>query len=339
MKRIVIIGGGFAGAAVACKLQHQYDVTLLDTKDFFEFTPGILYTIVHPGHAGKVQVKHTHYLKKGRFIQGEATKIKEKEVIVGQQRVPFDYLVLCGGSHYASPIKQENLVLTARASALQQQAEKLQKSKEALIIGGGLVGIELAAEIAVAYPKIRITMVQDSPQLAPRMNERARQYAEDFLRKHKVELMLGEKIISASKGRYKTDKGRTLKAEMAFLCTGIYPNSEFLPFALTEQKYVNVNQYLQVEGHPAVFAAGDITAIAEEKTAQNAEEQAKIVIQNIHNMEQHTPLVPYQSKERMMVVSLGPRQGILTYKKWAWKGFIPGLLKHAIEWKTMQRYR
>ncbi len=55
MKRVVIVGGGFAGAYVARNLEKKFDVVLIDTKDYFEFTPSILRTIINPDHAKKIQ--------------------------------------------------------------------------------------------------------------------------------------------------------------------------------------------------------------------------------------------------------------------------------------------
>ena len=64
MKKLVIIGGGFAGSLIAKNCENYFDTTLIDSKDFFEFTPGILRTIVQPSHAKKIQVLHKEYLKK-----------------------------------------------------------------------------------------------------------------------------------------------------------------------------------------------------------------------------------------------------------------------------------
>ena len=50
MKRLVVIGGGFAGLTIVRALCTEFQVTLIDSKPFFEFTPGILHTLVEPNH-------------------------------------------------------------------------------------------------------------------------------------------------------------------------------------------------------------------------------------------------------------------------------------------------
>ena len=52
VKRVVVVGGGFAGSNVVCGLEkdERFSVTLIDTKDYFEFTPGVLRVLVEPEH-------------------------------------------------------------------------------------------------------------------------------------------------------------------------------------------------------------------------------------------------------------------------------------------------
>src|SRR3989338_1455974 len=99
MKKVVVIGGGFAGSLIARKLQKDFEVTLIDTKPYFEFTPGILRTIVEPEHYKSIQVGHKDYLK-AKIIVGHVKKIEEDFVHVDGKKLPYDYLAICSGSRY-----------------------------------------------------------------------------------------------------------------------------------------------------------------------------------------------------------------------------------------------
>ena len=110
-KKVVVIGGGFAGSYIARKLQGKFDLTLIDNKDYFEFTPSILRTIVEPRHACKIQVLHKYYLSKANIVRGEVTKFNDKAAYIGKRRLEYDYLVICSGSKYNMPIKEQNLVI------------------------------------------------------------------------------------------------------------------------------------------------------------------------------------------------------------------------------------
>ena len=57
-RRVVVIGGGFAGRRAFRMLKHEFDTTLVDAKGFFEFTPAALRCIVEPTHAKTVVLDH-----------------------------------------------------------------------------------------------------------------------------------------------------------------------------------------------------------------------------------------------------------------------------------------
>ena len=75
MEKVVIIGGGFTGAKCAKRLENDFSVTLIDTKDYYEFTPGILRTIINPNHTRHIQILHKDYLKKTNIIVNEVKSI------------------------------------------------------------------------------------------------------------------------------------------------------------------------------------------------------------------------------------------------------------------------
>ncbi len=343
MKKIVIVGGGFAGSLAARELEHNFDVTLIDTKDYFEFTPSVLRTLVEPQHCQKIEILHNHYLHHTFLVQNEVTAIDNQQVYTASNHYPYDYAIIASGSRYNSPIKADNLILARRARDLKNCSHQLSRAKSVLIIGGGVVGVELAAEIICKFPHKQISLVHGGQELIERNPRRARRYAENVLKSRGVKLIYNELVEQFGKKEYKTNHGSRYKADIAFLCTGIKPNFEMLePYmaaSLNQNKAVIVNKYLQVNGYHHIFAAGDITSIKEEKTAQSAEKQAKVVVKNIYNLEQGKPLQEFKATSRPMVISLGPWRGIFVKGKLVLTGLAPGLLKTLIEWKALWKYR
>ncbi len=328
-KRIVIIGGGFTGSYCARKLEKikNLEVTLIDTKDYFEFTPGILRTIINPEHEKKIIALHKNYLHNTRIILGEIKKINDKSVYTKNGKFEFDYLIISSGSEYKSHIKEENVILPNRLKILKDSHSKLDEAKRILIIGGGLVGVELAAEITEKYPRKNLTLVHPHERLIQRNSPKSGNYYFNFLKKRSVKINLNEKTEN------------TKGFDLTFFCTGIKPNLDFMNKKLLNEKGIIVNKFLQIKGKKHIFAGGDVTNIPEEKTAQNAENHAKIIVKNILNQEKNKFLETYEPKSRVMIISLGKNNGILEYKKFILTGKIPALLKSFVEWKTMRRYR
>jgi len=341
MKRVLVIGGGFAGSTVARKLETRFDVTLVDTKDYFEFTPGILRTLVEPSHLRKIQVMHNHYLKRAKFIRSEVSELRLNEATLDDgKKISFDYAVICSGSKYNSPIKEQDVVIATRAEHLRKASSALSKAKDVVIIGGGLVGVELAAEIACRHKNV--TIIQARERLMERQPAKAAKYAERFLLKQGVQIRYNELVKGKNSRTFTTDKG-SASADIAFWCTGISPNFDFMKRhfgnALNERGMIKVNDRLQVLGAKHVFSAGDVTDRMEEKTAQNAERQAKVVVRNILALESGNPLAGYVSKSTPIVLSLGKWRGILTKGDFVWYGFLPAFLKWAVERREMLKLR
>jgi len=343
VKKIVVIGGGFAGSLIAKNLEKRFDITLIDTKDYFEFTPGILRTINEPDHIKKIQVMHSKYLKKAKIIIGEVSEASKEFVKVNGEKINFDYLVISSGSRYNGPIKEQNIVITTRAHHLANWSHKLFDSKKVLIVGGGLVGVELAAEISTHFKDKDVTLVHSRDKLIPRNNPKSTKYAEKFLKKHNVKLIFNTRIESKDKKTFSIGEGKSTDYDIVFLCIGIQPNFEFMKKnfkdKLDPRNSIKANDYLQLEGCTNIFVAGDITNRKEEKTAQNSELEAEFVINNICALEDGKELEMYKCKKRAFVISLGKYHGILEYKNFVLGGILPGILKSIIEKIFMYKYR
>ncbi len=337
----MIIGGGFAGTYIARKLEKDHDVVLIDTKDYFEFTPGILRTLVEPNHAKNIHRLHESYLKRAYFVRGQVIGVTKKHVQLADISFEYDILVIASGSEYTRPFKQKNIITADRGRALRNHHNEIEEAKNILIIGGGIVGVELAAQISMRYPHKELILTHSREELIPRASSAARKKALSFLKKRNVRLILGERMQKSNGKHFTTNKGTKITADYAFLALGIQPNSQFLKgFAkLDERGFVKVENTLLMKGTNNVFVAGDVAAIAEEKLAQNAEKHATIIVENICRLAKKQALKPYLSQPRVTIISLGNYDGILSYKNWTLTGLIPGLMKSWVEKMTMHHYR
>jgi apoptosis-inducing factor 2 len=344
-KKVVVIGGGFAGSHVAKHLEKKFSVTLIDEDDYFEFTPGILRTIVEPSHISKIQVLHTHYLSRAKVVVGKVSEVGKSYVKVGKKKIEFNYLAICSGSSYNLPIKEQGVVTATRARHLRSCYEDLCKAKRILIIGGGLVGVELAGEIFYRYGKEKkISIVHAGKRLIERNSEKASNYAEKFLKSKGAEIIYGERIVKKSGEEYVTNKDRKVEADMAFVCTGIKPNYDFMKAkmssVLNKENHIVVNSCLQVRGMKNVFAAGDVSGVVEEKTAQNAERQGQVVYKNICALEFGGDLREYSPRSTPLVISLGKWDGLYCGKHFTFSGIVPAMMKWGVErWEMGKKRR
>ncbi|CAF3904170.1 unnamed protein product, partial [Rotaria sp. Silwood1] len=172
--------------------------------------------------------------------------------------------------------------------------EKIQKSQQILIIGGGPVGIELAGEIATDYPEKHITIVHSQKTLLqPNIyNEKIYKNIQEQLEKLHINIILNDRIellnnhyinYIEEKQTFITKNNKiNITADLTFICTGAHINNRSLLNSSLKSKInpetgrIIVNNYLQIDGYNNIFAIGDICD-KEEKFAFLANRQAEYV--------------------------------------------------------------
>ncbi|GAA3651987.1 NAD(P)/FAD-dependent oxidoreductase [Flavivirga jejuensis] len=219
--RIVIIGGGFAGVALAKKLSKQdLQVVLLDKNNYHTFQP-LLYqvstgglepdSIAYPIRKILKNFPNFHF----RLADVEEIDTVKNKVITNIGELKFDYVVVASGSKtnyfgnkaiekYSMSMKTIPQSLNLRSLILENFEDALLTSdlneRNALmnfvIVGGGPTGVELAGALAEIkkgilpkdYPDLdtrlaQIHVVQSSDCILKGMSANASKKAEDFLEK------------------------------------------------------------------------------------------------------------------------------------------------------------
>ncbi|KAJ3671390.1 hypothetical protein LUZ60_007469 [Juncus effusus] len=230
-----------------------------------------------------------------------------------------------------------------RIEMFQEENEKIMKSKSILIIGGGPVGVELAAEIAMDYPDKRISLVHSGPRLLEFISPKASSKASEWLSSRKIRVLLNQSIdlenISESDRVYKTSAGETIFADTYFDCTGKQIGSEWLGNSilkeyLNENGRVMVDENLRVGGLKNIFAIGDITDTQECKQGELAQKHATLVAKNLKMLIKHgsnskeQKLLKYKpATSASAMVTLGRRDALADYPFMTIAGLIPGMVK------------
>ena len=343
--KVVILGGGFCGALAAKLLDKKHEVVLIDKKDYFEFTPSIHKVIFNAGYHGKITVPFRHFLKNARIVTDKLLHVTPNFVETEREKITFDYLIISAGIDY--PIflgNKENVCTLKSGKEAAVMGANILSAERILIIGGGLIGTEIAAELVTKTKGKRLVIVHPPDRLLERNPVKASNYARKFLEAHGAQIIFGEKVVDHKGSTFITDKGRKIDAEAGIWCAGIKCNPWFMkgfPESIfTERKALKVNSFLQLEGYSNIFVGGDINSVQEEKTAQNAERHAHLIVKNIERLQNQQALIAHKPRSAPLVISLGDRAGILTFPNgWVVNGFFPGILKGLIEWWVLRGYK
>ena len=295
-EKILIVGGVALGpkAASRCKrLMPDAEVTLVDENVYISYGGcGIPYYV-----SGEVQnlddLRATPYhtirdpeffrAMKGVTVRNQtralsidraAKTLLVKDVISGkEEELPYDKLVLAtGASPRVPPVEDKdlkNVLSLTRLEAADAIRTACQEGKvnEAVIVGGGFIGLEAAVALADMWG-VKVSVVEMMDQILPGvLSHSLARMAEHDCVSHKVDVYTSEKVLKlegkdGAVSKVVTDK-RELPAQLVIFAAGFIPNGRLAKDAgldVAPFGAVVVDEHMRTSD-PAIYAGGDCVAI------------------------------------------------------------------------------
>ena len=323
---VLIIGGGFAGATVAQELEKRgVKIILVDKKDYFEVTFATLRNITAPEITGDQPRQRYQDFLSGRFVQSSVVKMTANDVLLANgDKIEFAQAVIASGTRYPTlPIakSEQAMELNARNKELYAAYDSLKKAQKVLVIGGGVVGVELAGEIAYAMPDIEVTLAHGSSQLLDGFKPRAQKKSRQQLEKLGVKILFNSRFTKDGEKYIDENSGNVSDADAVFVATGVIPNSGFMKPSmaniLNDRGFVNVNEYLEVKGYNHLYALGDIADVGEAKLGYLAAKQgvylARMIADKLSQAAKgkSKSFKAYSLNPLMALIPVGQKQGVV----------------------------
>jgi NADH:ubiquinone reductase (H+-translocating) len=185
-----------------------------------------------------------------------------------QAPLPFDRLVYAAGSRStacAVPGALDNAYTLDSATASRHLAlavGRQQPGCRVLIVGGGLTGIQTAAQIAQRHPALRVTLLSSSA-IGRELPERARAAVDRALGRLGVQTVTQDRRVLAVEPGGARWRGGQMDAELVVWTAGFAPSGLAAQAGLqvSGAGQVVVDDALRSASHPFVFAAGDGAAV------------------------------------------------------------------------------
>jgi NADH dehydrogenase len=383
-KNIIIIGAGYGGLTAALRLERLFKpipffkIHLIDKYPFHTIK-----TQLHEAAVRKADVSIPLYkILKNKNIQfhlGEVKNIdvQNKIIQIDDKQITFQFLVIAIGSKvnfYKIPGMEENSfplqtvhdadniyehISKICARAASENDEMLRKDNLRFVIGGGgLSGVEFAAELADHTSKcvvnfnidnkdVEIIIIEVAHKLVPFMEESFAKRIEKRLIEKGVKILTGSKIEKRTNDEIFLANGKIIKSKN-FIWTGGIRVSDLIKRGGLKTSSVGrliVNEYLQAVNDKYIFAIGDsanainpVTGKPVPAAAQFALQQGRLAAENIFAEITGKPKKKYYPKVLGEVVSLGKHLAIgwlamPFFKKVTFVGFLGRLLKTAIREK------
>lgn len=283
--KYVIIGASAAGVQAAeelRKLDKETKITVISQEKYPPYSRCLLSRFVD----GRLPQDRL-YFKTQRFfkdynIEGildtmivAIDKTAKKIIAQDKQEFAYDKLLLATGSSPWLP-KIEGLNLNDVYSFhslgdAYKVIEKINHSKQAVVIGAGFVGLEAA--YALVKRGLKVTVIEKCSQVLPnQMDITASHIIQEDLEELGVEIILDESVISIEGDAevdsvITADKSR-IQCDLVIIATGVKPNKE-----LAEQIHIDTNKGILVDeflttSDSDIYAAGDAIEIQDISTGK-----------------------------------------------------------------------
>jgi NADH dehydrogenase len=323
-KRVVIVGGGFAGVEMIKRFDaRKFQIVLIDKNNHHQFQP-LYYQVATCGlestsigfsfRKSFQKKKDVHF----RLCQALSIDSENKYLTTTIGTIEYDYLVIATGTYtnffgnkaleettmslktIAESIYIRNRVIRSFEMAVNtHDPEERKRLLNFVIVGGGATGVELAGALSelrkYILPKdyhdfdlsrMKIYLVDGLDRLLNMMSPRSSEKTANYLKKMGVEIVLNAQVKDYSDNKVLLANGTVIPSSNVFWVAGVIGNG--LP-GLDKEVYgrgnrVLVNEYNQVKGQTSIFALGDTCLMSTEKYPNGHPQVAQVAIQQGKNL-------------------------------------------------------
>lgn len=331
-QRIIVLGGGIGGLTATRHLDHllgdrpNVEIVLVSRDNFFLLSP-----LLFEACSGVLDFRHCAQpirpcLRHARFIEATVQGVDVERRVVravaaegGVHELQYDHLVvalgattnlrLIPGSEHARTFKtvadalllRNHFIERFERADVETDPRRRQQLLTVVVIGGGLVGVELLGELTAFaddilryYPGIRreemrFHLFEAGARLLPESMPALGAYAERVLRRRGAELHTSTPVQAIEAGAMRWSGG-TIEGDTIVLAAGIVPNAAASVIAVERDRRGRIvtAATMRSVSHPQVWAIGDCAAIPAPDgkpypaLAQHAIREARTVANNVH---------------------------------------------------------
>lgn len=348
MRKFVILGGGYGGTAIIHglfkdKIPADVQIILVDRLPFQSLKTEYYALAAGTASDHELRVPFPHY---SRLVTkyGEVTSIDlEQRRVNFAEEAPLEYdeLVIalgCTDNYRNIPGAKEHTCSIQSLSAVRDTYLQLNNAKpfsKVNIIGGGLSGVELAAELRESRSDLMITVINQGPRVLSSLPPKVSDYVTRWFEENKITNLTHIKIRAIQPDLILHEQGK-IESDVTVWTAGVRPSTlvEQLDVAKDSQGRIMLNPYHQIPDYPEVYVCGDCASLPFSPSAQAAEGQGHQIAQIVSARwrGQEPKLQPIKLKGTLG--SLGRKSGFGLMGTTPVTGRVPRMLKNGVLWMS-----
>ncbi|MDI1355859.1 MAG: NAD(P)/FAD-dependent oxidoreductase [bacterium] len=322
-KKIIVIGGGFAGIELVKILDEElFDVLLIDKINHHQFQP-LFYQVatsqIEPSSIS-FPLRNIFNYKKNvqiRLAEVQGLNSSANTIKTSQGEFSYDYLVLAMGcrtnffgneeiAKYAFTLKSTYDAITIRNHILQtfeNIISSTEKEKEGLfnlvIVGAGATGVELAGAFAeikknilpkdypgIDFSKFRIMLLEGSKDTLGNMSINARAASKKYLQQMGVTVLTETFVKHYDGENLELGSGERINTKTVIWAAGVTANTlvGLPPESVAPANRIKVDRTSKVKGTENIFALGDVAFMETPKYPRGHPQVANVAIHQAKNL-------------------------------------------------------
>lgn len=338
--------------------QDNIEITLINENNYFLFSPllhEVAVGVLPPENIctpiRKLQRSRTY-----NFIQAhiEAINPAERKVDTSAGTFDFDYLILALGGvtdnmtihniqnsanlytlktiQDATKIKNQIIEMFEKAS-IQSDPAVIKQQMTFIILGGGYTGVQFAAGLSDATQQcisasyghldpanIKIVLLESGDRIIRDLPEKYSQYVTRYLKKRGIKVMVNSRVTGIENGSVKINEKETIDAQTLVYVPGVVANPLIAATGIgcDNKGRAIVNEYMEVNGFPGIYAVGDCAHYQDPSTgkvarprAHIAVRQARVVAKNLAAEIKGNRRRKYIYSDSEEIISLGKSNALL----------------------------
>lgn len=306
--KVLIIGGGACGASAAARLRRLDDTAeiliLEQTEEISIANCGLPYYCsnvinseekMHVSSVGKFKNLLNVDIRLGAIVTS-IDRLKKTVTVNDNEILSYDKLVLAPGANPFKPdikgIDNPKIftVRTLNDANMIKAHLKMSNAKEAVVIGGGFIGVEMAENFAELCG-VNTTLVEAASHILPPVDKETAAFAHNEMRKHGINLILSDAVTEFGSNEIRLSSGRRIPYDIAVLAIGVKPETSLaLACGIQTGKSggIKVNKFMQTSDEN-IYAGGDSVEVEGFVTGEEilvplagpANRQGRIIADNI----------------------------------------------------------